>query len=189
MARWKLGPQGAYYDPNDDGPNQVEPPPQAQPSQPPLTGTDYQMQPMPQQDIPQLPPWMQHTPDAGPGGMTGRMPGPGDIKQMPPWLSGAPMQPETGPPAGMDPTAWQQGQDYLNWIKRPGPRPGFGTPEYVQQFNDRFGGGSPVGAQPPTSAPQGMPRTLSSLGGLFSGGNVPSRGGILGSAINKLKGY
>lgn len=27
-GRWKTGPQGSYYDPNDDGPNQVQPPPQ-----------------------------------------------------------------------------------------------------------------------------------------------------------------
>lgn len=31
MARWKLGPQGAYFDPNDSGPDQVTPPPSAQP--------------------------------------------------------------------------------------------------------------------------------------------------------------
>ena len=26
MGRWKVGPQGAYYDPNDVGPDQVVPP-------------------------------------------------------------------------------------------------------------------------------------------------------------------
>lgn len=31
QGRWKQGPNGAYYDPNDTGPNQVEPPQRAQP--------------------------------------------------------------------------------------------------------------------------------------------------------------
>lgn len=32
MGRWKNGPQGAYYDPNDSGPDQVAPPMGQQPS-------------------------------------------------------------------------------------------------------------------------------------------------------------
>lgn len=34
MPRWKMGPQGAYYDPNDSGPDQVAPPIGQQPGMP-----------------------------------------------------------------------------------------------------------------------------------------------------------
>jgi len=198
MGRWKGSPQGPYWDANDDGPNQVDPPPGASPTGPQAQQPQQQA---PQDGSPQydgggiiagrtLPPWMQNTPDAGPGGMTGRMPG--DLKQ---WPGGQPGGVGIDGRPVYDPGLQQGGLP--PWLTQQ-PGAAYGTPESVQQSNERYAGVprpdpmhptpfTPVGygqSGGPMDALTQPPDFAGQLGGLkdrFAGSN-----GLMGRLFNKM---
>lgn len=78
MGRWKLGPQGGYYDANDSGPDQTTPTPEMMQA----AGQGGQQ--------PAAPDQMPQGADMGPGGITGKPRSPDDIKQQTPEDRGLP---------------------------------------------------------------------------------------------------
>ena len=110
-------------------------------------------------DMPQSP-W-QSSPDAGPGGMTGQMPKPGDLKQLP--NNPMPTIDPQGPFKGYDPNAPKMGY---------GGAPGPGNVEY----QPKFGSGLPIGFDPnPINGSIGT-----------SGGSVPFQASSFGPFTSSL---
>ena len=111
MGRYKLGPNGGYYDPNDSGPDQFTPTPGQQ--VPGMPTPPQQSQPDPGQ---QMPPWMKDFP---------QLPGPHKGPWMPPIVDNIPGYDPNQPPHEMQP--WQ-GQPPVMSESMPDGMGGYRTP-------------------------------------------------------------
>jgi hypothetical protein len=202
MGRYKLGPQGGYYDPNDSGPDQFTPTP----------GQQYPGMPAPQQapqGQPQQASWSQNIPDAGPGGMTGQMPqqpGGMDPNALPgtyhPWSesmpdgSGGSYNPGGHVDANGNPLPGPPPMDTSGWAHKQYPG-GVGGPVPPWMTLGSLGG-SGLGLKegvlggPPQGDLTGSKSIWSSLGSIgntlgVNGGNVQPKTGMLGPIVNQFK--
>ncbi len=212
MGRYKLGPQGGYYDPNDSGPDQFTPTP----------GQQYPGMPAPQQaqpspggyqppiDFPQFPrtppgpspngPWDRAGDNGWDGTQTPKeVGGPGPM----PWSEAMPDgsggsynpgghvdangNPLPGPPP-MDTSGWPRKQ-YPGGVG--GPVPPWMTLGSLGQGLDQspkvYGDGmAPSGD---LSGSKSIWSSLGSIGNTFgvNGGNVQPKTGMLGPIVNQFK--
>ncbi len=190
MPRFKLGPNGGYYDPNDDGPDQFTPTPgqqypgMPQPAQQPQTQPGGFQPPIDFPQFPRTPPgpspngWWDHAGENIPG-LDPNAP-PGTYK---PWSESMP----DGNGGYYNPG----GHVDANGNQIPGPPPLDTSGWPRKQYPGGQGGPVPpwMMPQPDKQAPGGY-QSLSQLGGMFgsSGGNVApkSSGGIMGRAFPDL---
>ncbi len=192
MGRWKWSPNGPMWDANDDGPNQVDPPPGMSPSGPqapqqPAQAGGYQ----PPIDFPQLPqqpggidpnappgtyhPWSESMPDGSGGSYN---PG-GHVD-----ANGNPLP---GPPP-MDTSGWPRKQ-YPGGVGGPVPpwmtlgSLGQGLGQSPKVYGD---GMAPSGD---LSGSKSIWSSLGSIGNTFgvNGGNVQPKTGMLGPIVNQFK--
>lgn len=76
-----------------------------------------------------------------------------------------------------------EGQKYLDWINRPGPRPAFGSDEYLRQWHEQFGNGYSDPTKPQTFG-GGM---FGRLGSLSSTLPSQGQGGVLNALLHHLQ--
>ena len=192
MGRYKMGPNGGYYDPNDSGPDQFTPTPgqqvpgMPQPQAPPQQSGGFQP-PIDFPQFPRTPPvpspngWWDH---AGENDIPGYDPNnrtPHEV-QPTPYTGGydpnSPMYGNAGSFGGSSlgslaiPNIWS-GQPLPDWMK--------GDPN---QATDRGGWGN-WKPSPPQSKLGGLGASLASLG--VNGGNIAAKpsGGLAGAIFNK----
>ncbi len=171
MGRWKGSPQGPYWDPNDTGPNQVDPPPGASPNGPQAPMGAPQMPPQPGgMDPNALPgtytPWSESMPD----GMGGSYNPGGHVD-----ANGNPLP---GPPP-LDTSGWARKQ-------YPG---GVGGP--VTPMDGSLGSlGGMTKTAPPSLAQMGgwakpSGQTGGTISSLMNGGNLAGTGSAFGALFGK----